>query len=109
MFFCAWRPQFNLKQLLQLPPEGVTVLKGKVSWHLGTKEYKKVTQHSKPHTGGLRGDTQEGGSLCWVRSWGQGWLETQQEEALYRVSFGLGLELSRVGEISKQVQGLVGL
>jgi hypothetical protein len=44
----------------------VTVLGGKVSWHLGAKEYHRVTHRTpNPHTGDLlAGKNLGGGCLC---------------------------------------------
>lgn len=44
----------------------VTAQKGKVSWHLGAKDYHQVTPHKKPHMRDLLGKIQEGGYLCSV-------------------------------------------
>lgn len=90
----------------------VTVLKGKLSWQSGTKEYYTVTIHNKPHTREAYGERHKMvAASARVRS-GR---ELNRRHPLDRVS-GWWVEFSRVeisrvrfGEVSTHTQGLVGL
>lgn len=66
----------------QVSPMHVSLLKRKVSWLLGAKEYHKVTLHNKPHKRDILGKTEEGGYHCWCEKQQR----MKQVTGLYRVS-----------------------